>query len=144
MTVADETVPQSGDLVVVQPEEVAGDGSSRETGDEHFVGVAAVLDDHRRQKPDYLVKVVREKQLPFPVGIDRQRDQERSVSLALYRGNAVPWGVFLDRYGRMVWIGPLPVERNVFKVSYTWVDSEIEGFESGAFDRFIMSWASYF
>ena len=37
-----------------------------------------------------------------------------------------------------------PVERNVFKVSYTWVDSEIDGFESGSSDRFVMSWASYF
>jgi hypothetical protein len=37
-----------------------------------------------------------------------------------------------------------PVERTVFKVSYTWVDSDEAGFESGSADRFTMSWSSYF
>jgi len=37
-----------------------------------------------------------------------------------------------------------PVERSVFKLSYTWVDSEVAGFESGSADRFTLSWASYF
>ena len=37
-----------------------------------------------------------------------------------------------------------PVERTVFKVSYTWRDSEELGFESGSADQFIVSWASYF
>jgi len=79
------------------------------------IGVASVLDDHRQQTPDRLVTLVRKRRLPFPVGIDRQRDKDRSVSLALYRGKSVPWGVFLDRYGRIVWLGPLPVEINVFQ-----------------------------
>ena len=37
------------------------------------------------------------------------------MSLVRYRGRSVPWGVFLDRYGRIVWMGPLPVEKNVFQ-----------------------------
>lgn len=79
------------------------------------IGIASVLDDHKQQTPERLAALVSERRLPFPVGIDRQRDRERSTSLALYRGNSVPWGLFLDRYGRIVWMGPLPVERNVFQ-----------------------------
>ena len=37
-----------------------------------------------------------------------------------------------------------PVQRTVFKISYTWVDSEETGFVSGAADRFTISCASYF
>jgi len=37
-----------------------------------------------------------------------------------------------------------PVQRTVFKISYTWVDSEETGFVSGSADRFTISWASYF
>ena len=79
------------------------------------IGVAAVLDDHQAQRPERVAEMVRERKLPFPVGVDRQREKDRSVSLALYRGVSVPWGAFLDRYGRIVWIGPLPVEKNVFQ-----------------------------
>jgi len=37
-----------------------------------------------------------------------------------------------------------PVQRTVFKISYTFVDSDAAGFGGGAADRFLMSWASYF
>ena len=37
-----------------------------------------------------------------------------------------------------------PVERNVFKLSYTWVSSDDVGFAGGSAYRFTMSWASYF
>ena len=37
-----------------------------------------------------------------------------------------------------------PVERTVFKVSYTWRDTELFGFEGGSADQFIVSWATYF
>jgi hypothetical protein len=37
-----------------------------------------------------------------------------------------------------------PVQRTVFKISYTWVDTEEVGAVSGAADRFTISWASYF
>jgi len=101
------------------------------------IGVASVLDDHKAQTPEHIVSLVRERQLPFPVGIDRQRDKGRSVSLAMYRGVSVPWGVFLDRYGRIVWVGPLPVEKNVFqrceaKLQALLTDPSYEKLEEGA------------
>ncbi|MDH3592527.1 MAG: hypothetical protein OER88_11650 [Planctomycetota bacterium] len=37
-----------------------------------------------------------------------------------------------------------PVERTVFKVSYTFVDSDEVGFASGSADKVIVSWATYF
>jgi len=35
-----------------------------------------------------------------------------------------------------------PVERTVFKISYTFVDTELDG--AGDVDKFVLSWASYF
>ena len=40
--------------------------------------------------------------LAFPVAIDRRRK-----SLARYHGSHLPWAVFLDRYGRVAWMGGL-------------------------------------
>ena len=77
-----------------------------------IIGVASVVDEHKEQTPAYVREWVRKRRFPFPFAIDRQRNRSNSVSLDLYQGNLVPWGVFLDRYGRMVWIGPLEVERN--------------------------------
>ena len=37
-----------------------------------------------------------------------------------------------------------PVERTVFKINYTFVDSDEAGFESRSADRFVISWASFF
>ena len=37
-----------------------------------------------------------------------------------------------------------PVEKTVFKISFTFVDSEVVGFVSGSADRFVISWATYF
>lgn len=37
-----------------------------------------------------------------------------------------------------------PVERSVFKISYTFVDSDEAGFDSGSADKFVLSWATYF
>jgi hypothetical protein len=37
-----------------------------------------------------------------------------------------------------------PVERTVFKVSYTFVDSDDPAFGGSSADKFVMSWASYF
>ena len=77
-----------------------------------IIGVASVVDEHKEQTPVYVREWVRKRDFPFPFAIDRQRNRSNSVSLDLYQGNRVPWGVFLDRYGRMVWIGPLEVDRN--------------------------------
>ncbi|MDH3590324.1 MAG: porin [Planctomycetota bacterium] len=37
-----------------------------------------------------------------------------------------------------------PVEKNVIKISYTFVDSDEAGFDSGSADKFLISWATYF
>jgi len=37
-----------------------------------------------------------------------------------------------------------PVEKTVFKISYTFVDSDEAGFDSGSADKVILSWATYF
>ncbi len=37
-----------------------------------------------------------------------------------------------------------PVERNVLKFSYTFVDSDQTGFDGGSADRFLISWATFF
>ncbi|MGQ0612698.1 MAG: hypothetical protein ACT4PV_02955 [Planctomycetaceae bacterium] len=37
-----------------------------------------------------------------------------------------------------------PVERTVFKIDYTFIDSDQAGFQSGSANRFTISWASFF
>jgi len=37
-----------------------------------------------------------------------------------------------------------PVRRTAIKISYTFVDSEVSGFDGGSADIFAISWASYF
>ena len=79
------------------------------------IGVAAVVDDRRNQTPDQIEAWVKARRLPYPVAIDRQQPDAASVSLKLYRGNRLPWGAFLDRYGRVAWIGPVALEGNALR-----------------------------
>ena len=79
------------------------------------VGVAAVIDDHRKQTPDRIEAWVKQRRPSFPVAVDRQRRDRASVSLGLYRGNRLPWGALLDRYGRVVWVGALELEGNALQ-----------------------------
>ena len=37
-----------------------------------------------------------------------------------------------------------PVQRTVFKISYTFVDSDLAGFDSGSADVVALSWSTYF
>jgi len=76
------------------------------------IGIAAVVDDHADQKPDILEQRIRKLKLPFPVGIDLQRWGLRSVTLERYHGRYVPWAVFLDRYGRIAWLGRISPQPN--------------------------------
>ena len=77
-----------------------------------IIGVAAVVDDHKRQTPAFIRRWLTARTIPYPFAIDRQRNNSVSVSLRAYRGNRVPWGVFLDRYGRIVRIDSLDIDRN--------------------------------
>ncbi|MHC4954049.1 MAG: TlpA family protein disulfide reductase [Planctomycetota bacterium] len=92
-----------------------GDAGKGERNRLRVVGVAALVDDHMKQKPGSIEAWLKRRQLPFPVAIDRQRPNGGSVSLSLYRGKIVPWGVFLDRYGRIVWVGSLSLEKNALQ-----------------------------
>jgi hypothetical protein len=66
------------------------------------VGVASVVDDPARQRPDVLAEAVAKYVLPFPVAIDRQRPRPPlSASLSLFQGRRVPWAVIIDRCGRI-------------------------------------------
>lgn len=76
------------------------------------VGVAAVVDDHENQRPEALAERLAKQALPFPVAIDRQARTGPSRSLALYRGNRLPWAVVIDRYGRIAWIDAFAAQGN--------------------------------
>ncbi len=76
------------------------------------VGVASVVDDPARQKPDVLADAVAKHVLPFPIAIDRQRPRPLSVSLSLYQGRRVPWAVIIDRCGRIRAIRDLRLKGN--------------------------------
>ena len=76
------------------------------------IGVAAVVDDHKRQTPAFIRQWLTARNIPYPFAIDRQRNNSHSVSLRAYRGNRVPWGVFIDRYGRIVRLDSLDIDRN--------------------------------
>lgn len=76
------------------------------------VGIASVIDDRENQKPEMLDAKLRERTLPFPIAVDRQREGGRSASLALYRGNRLPWAALLDRYDRIRWLECLPAQGN--------------------------------
>ncbi len=80
-----------------------------------LIGVAAVVDDHRNQTPAKRREWLTQRNYKFPVAIDRQRTDRASTSLALYRGRIVPWVAFLDRYGRIAWIGALELEGNALR-----------------------------
>ncbi|MEM8883427.1 MAG: hypothetical protein AAGD14_05130 [Planctomycetota bacterium] len=80
-----------------------------------IITVAAVVDDHANQTPARIRAWARNQDIPFPLAIDQQIRNRASVSLQRYRGNRVPLGVFLDRYGRIVWIGSLSLERNALQ-----------------------------
>jgi len=79
------------------------------------LGVASVVDDPASQTPGLIEAWAKEKDLPFPVAVDEQEAGEASRSLRLYRGNRLPWGALLDRYGRVAWIGPLLLEGNALQ-----------------------------
>jgi len=79
------------------------------------VGIASVVDDHRNQTPERIAAWVEREGVPYPVAVDRQRRNTASASLRLYRGNRLPWGVFVDRYGRLAWIGPVSTEGNALE-----------------------------
>ncbi|MHC4938326.1 MAG: hypothetical protein ACYTHK_05100 [Planctomycetota bacterium] len=76
------------------------------------VGVAAVVDNHAEQQPGDIEAWFRQRPPTFPVAIDQQRKDDASVSLRLYRGNKLPWGAILDRYGRVTWLGALELGGN--------------------------------
>ena len=79
------------------------------------IGVAAVVDDHRNQTPAKIRTWLQQRGYAFPVAIDKQTPGGASRSLARYRGNLVPWGAFLDRYGRINWVGSLQLEGNALR-----------------------------
>jgi len=85
----------------------------KEFGDRLEVAlVAAVVDDHERQRPRELVRRLRALRLPFPAAVDRQRGGGRpSVSLSRYRGRSLPWIAVIDRYGQVAWAGPARLTR---------------------------------
>lgn len=88
-----------------------------------LIGVAAVVDDHRNQTPAKLRAWLNQREYRFPVAIDRQQPDRASTSLALYRGRRVPWAAYLDRYGRLAWVGPLELEGNALRQCEARIDT---------------------
>lgn len=103
--------PQSRRLLTRVDRLVTNLGAS----DLRAIGVAAVVDNHKIQTPDRIEAWMKTCDFAHPVAIDRQREGAASASLRLYRGNQLPWGVFLDRYGRVAWTGPLLLEGNALR-----------------------------
>jgi hypothetical protein len=79
-----------------------------------MVGVAAVVDNHRKQLPDLLEERLKKCARPFPVAIDFPIPGAPSETLRHYRGRFLPWMVAFDRYGRVAWMDGIHPQKNSF------------------------------